>query len=74
MSAIKNFFSKKSDQIDGSVALIVVVGALALSGLNMASAAPTPAPVEQVQSVVGGGSAGAVITVEGSAGINLGDK
>lgn len=74
MSAIKNFFSKQSDRIDGSVALVVVVGALALSGLNMASAAPAPAPSEQIQSVVTSGSAGAVITVEGSAGINLTDK
>ena len=74
MSAIKNFFIKKSDKIDGTVALVVVVGALALSGLNMAQAAPAPVPVEQVQSIVTSGSAGTVVTVEGSAGVNLDSK
>jgi hypothetical protein len=74
MSAIRNFISKKSDRIDGSVAVIIVAGALAISGLNMASASPAQAPVEQVQTsiVTGGSSAGTVITVEGSAGVNLG--
>lgn len=71
MSAVKNFFNKKSEQIDGSVALVVVVGALLVSGLNVASASPSHAPVEKVQTIVTGGSAGMVITMEGSAGANV---
>lgn len=75
MSAIKNFFSKKSDRIDGSVAVIIVAGALAISGLNVATAAPAKAPVEKVQTVVtSGGSAGTNISVSGSAGLTLGGQ
>lgn len=75
MSAIKNFFSKKSERIDGSVAVIIVAGALAISGLNVATAAPAKAPAETVQTVVtSGGSAGTAINVSGSAGTTLGGQ
>lgn len=58
MSAIKNFVNKKSDQIDGSVAILVVIGALLVSGFNVASAAPSQAPSEQIKSIVINGSTG----------------
>jgi hypothetical protein len=75
MSAIKNFFVKKSDRIDGSFAVLIIAGALAVSGLNVATAAPAKAPVEQVKTVVtSGGSAGTTISVSGSAGLNLGGQ
>lgn len=73
MSAIKNFFSKKSEQIDGSVAVLVVVGALVISGFNVASAAPSHAPSEQVKTIVTGGSAGTQITTSGGAGGSIFD-
>lgn len=72
MSAIKNFVSKKSDQIDGSVAILVVIGALLVSGFNVASAAPSNAPSEQIKSVVTG-STGVSLNSEGGIGISISD-
>lgn len=74
MSAIKNFFSKKGDRIDGGVAVVIVAGSLLVSGLSMASANTpeehvSPVPVETVVS----GSSGATLINSGSSGAMLGD-
>lgn len=75
MSAIKSFFNKNSNRVDGSAAVLIIVGALAISGFNVATAAPAKAPVETVQtSVSTGGSGGTSISVGGSAGVNLSGK
>lgn len=74
MSAIKNFFSKKGDRIDGGVAVAIVAGSMLISGLSMASAnsPEEQAPVAPVETVVSG-SAGATITNSGSNGVMLND-
>lgn len=73
MSAIKNFFSKKSEKIDGGVAVAIVAGSMLISGLSMAQASPEeqPAPAPVVTSV--SGSAGGNLTYSGETGASLND-
>lgn len=77
MSAMKNFFAKKGERIDGSVAVLVVFGALVISSVNVASATPAQAPVVTSQTVVtsGGDALGnTVVTGGGSQGMVFSDK
>lgn len=63
--------SRRSERVDGGVALVIVMAGLLLSGFSVASANndPAPVPVETslTETVSVGGSAG--FTVSGSAGL-----
>lgn len=74
MSALRNVLKKNYSRIDGTVAVLVVGSAIVFSSVNLANASAENAPTEptpEIVTVTVSGSAGQVVTVSGSTGIDI---
>lgn len=77
MSNVKNNTKNKNGKVDGIFAVGIVFCALAISGLNIASAqTETPAPAQNNihEVVTTSGAGGENILISGSAGLTLDSK